>query len=107
MITTTTVLSKDGAHFTVQFFARNEAHARATEIVEARFAATRLAAELDSFAPDYQRVIKSMDDLVGMDFVFDPTKPTRPIEVNLPAQYGGPRRLHSKPVLTLIQGGKS
>jgi hypothetical protein len=53
MITTTTVTSKDGVKFSVSFYSRTEAQIAAAG--EVRFAATRLAHELDSFG-DYHRV---------------------------------------------------
>jgi hypothetical protein len=90
MITTILVTSKDGVGFSVSFYSRTEAQARAAERAEAAFAATRLACQLDGFG-DYHRVIKSMDDLTGLPFVYNPVTP-KPV---------------TRPALTLIKGGKS
>lgn len=95
MITTTLVTSKDGVGFSVSFYSKNEAQARAAEVAEANFARTRLACQLDSFG-DYHRVIRSMDDLTGLGFVYAP----EPLLVPTAKPMG-------KPALTLIQGGKS
>ena len=100
MITTTLVTSKDGVGFSVSFYSKNEAQARAAEIAEARFAATKLACQLDSFG-DYHRVIKSMDDLTGLGFAWAPWAPP-------PTQLSPPKaKPMGRPALTLIQGGKS
>ena len=97
MITTTLVTSKDGVGFSVSFYSKTEAQARTAEVAEARFAATQLACQLDAHG-DYHRVIRSMDDLTGLPFVFDPVSPKRKPTI---------RSIIGKPMLTLIQGGKS
>jgi hypothetical protein len=90
MITITIVTSKDGVAFSVSFYSRTEAAARAAEVAEARFAASRLACQLESFG-DYHRV----NPLSG--YVEAPVP-------KLPRIVGPQER---RAALTLIQGGKS
>lgn len=56
MIVTFIVPSKDGVPFEVRFNAASDAQARLAERAEMQFAGERTAVELDSYAPDYQRV---------------------------------------------------
>lgn len=86
MISTILVTSSDGIQFSVVIHSANEAQASAAKSAELRWAAQRTAAQLESFAPEYQRA-KPLSDLIAPEeYYFSVAK---------------------RPQLTLIKGGKS
>jgi hypothetical protein len=97
MITTIIVTSKDGVPFSVSFEARPQAAARMAEVAEARFAATRTAAQLESFG-DYHRV----DPVSG--FVAAPKFKGYDLKFAQAPRIAGPQERRA--AFTLIRGGK-
>jgi hypothetical protein len=98
MITTGNVISRDGVAFTVKIYARTEAQAMSALGAEIRFAASKTAAELDKFGPEYQRA-----DLIAPE-VYDAFS-GYDLKFAQAPRIAGPQERRA--AFTLIKGGKS